>query len=438
MINPRPAGPRLIQVVREFSLAGGAESVAFELQRAWRAAGIPAAVLASNTAETAPDIIRLWPRTLGRIPTGGAWRHLGRLVAVPLFTVLASLRLRRCKGDAVVVSHGDTFAGDVVVVHAVNRANIDTKRQDGQRLWMLNPIHLWVALRDRIMIGGLRFRRYVAVSERVRGELMRYYGVPSARIAVIPNGVNLERFTPRVDDRAATRHEIGLPAEAPVLLFVGHEFERKGLGPVIEALARLDTDTRLVVAGAGEIERYTARAEALGVAGRVHFLGMRRDVERLYRMADVFVLPTSYETFSLVCMEAMACGTPVLACAVGGIEDYLRDGVNGWAIPRDGAVIAANPAPHPRRCGVAAKASRRGDRYRCALRLAGGGGALPRACAGGGARTRGGTGRADIPAGRSPGARIIGQTQRRDLRLQRRPACRRPTEAAAAAPRRCC
>jgi UDP-glucose:(heptosyl)LPS alpha-1,3-glucosyltransferase len=77
------------------------------------------------------------------------------------------------------------------------------------------------------------------------------------------------------------------------------------------------------------------------VAARVLFLGARRDVERLYRMADVFVLPTSYETFSLVCMEAMACGTPVVACAVGGIEDYLKDGVNGWAVPRDGAAIAA-------------------------------------------------------------------------------------------------
>jgi UDP-glucose:(heptosyl)LPS alpha-1,3-glucosyltransferase len=340
-MGERVVDPRIIQVVREFSLAGGAESVAFELHRAWREAGISAAVLASASAEVGPDILALSPRTLGRIPTGGPWRHLGRLAAVPLFTVLASLRLRRIPRDAVVVSHGDTFFGDVVVVHAVNRANLQIKRQDGQWLWVLNPIHLWVALRDRVMIGGLRFRRYVAVSNRVRDELMRYYGVPSERIAVIPNGVNLVRFTPQVTDRDAMRRELGLRENCPLLLFVGHEFERKGLGPVLEALAQLDAETMLVVAGAGEIERYTRRAGALGVADRVLFLGARRDVERLYRMADVFVLPTSYETFSLVCMEAMACGTPVVACAVGGIEDYLEDGVNGWAVPRDGAAIAA-------------------------------------------------------------------------------------------------
>ena len=340
-MGERVVGPRIVQVVREFSLAGGAESVAFELQRAWRAAGISAAVLASTSTEAGPDILALWPRTLGRIPTGGPWRHLGRLVAVPLFTILASLRLRHLRRDAVVVSHGDTFAGDVVVVHAVNHANLQIKRQDGQRLWMLNPIHLWVALRDHVMIGGLRFRRYVAVSNRVRDELMRYYGVPFERIAVIPNGVNLARFRPQGADRDVMRREIGLRENSPVLLFVGHEFERKGLGPVLEALAQLDADTMLVVAGAGEIERYARRAEALGVAARVLFLGARRDVERLYRMADVFVLPTSYETFSLVCMEAMACGMPVVACAVGGIEDYLEDGVNGWAVPRDGTAIAA-------------------------------------------------------------------------------------------------
>jgi UDP-glucose:(heptosyl)LPS alpha-1,3-glucosyltransferase len=173
-MGERVVDPQIIQVVREFSLAGGAESVAFELHRAWREAGISAAVLVSASAEVGPDILALSPRTLGRIPTGGPWRHLGRLVAVPLFTVLASLRLRRISRDAVVVSHGDTFSGDVVVVHAVNRANLQIKRQDGQWLWMLNPIHLWVAFRDRVMIGGLRFRRYVAVSNRVRDELMRY------------------------------------------------------------------------------------------------------------------------------------------------------------------------------------------------------------------------------------------------------------------------
>jgi UDP-glucose:(heptosyl)LPS alpha-1,3-glucosyltransferase len=335
----------VMQVIREFSLDGGAESVAFELRRAWQAIGQANSVLTSKSSQRAADIEALWPAILGRIPTTGLWRYLGRLVVVPVFTLFASLRLRRRPPGTVVLSHGDTLEGDVVVVHAVNQANLLHKRQDREMLWRINPMHAWVALRDRLMIGGLRFRLYVAPSHRVRDELMQLYRVPSERIVVIPNGVNLMRFRPDPADRAAMRQELGLPAEVPVLLFVGHEFDRKGLDPVLDAMAALGGNARLLVAGAGDVERYSRHARTLGVQDRVRFLGPRRDVERLYRAADVFVLPTRYETFSLVCMEAMACGTPVLACAVGGIEDYLMDGVNGWAIPRDGAAIAARLAP---------------------------------------------------------------------------------------------
>jgi glycosyltransferase involved in cell wall biosynthesis len=82
-------------------------------------------------------------------------------------------------------------------------------------------------------------------------------------------------------------------------------------------------------------------AEDLGVSGRVIFAGGRSDLPRIYPAADAFVLPTLYETFALVCLEAMASGLPVLATPVGGIEDYLLDGENGFHIECDSSVIAA-------------------------------------------------------------------------------------------------
>ena len=75
------------------------------------------------------------------------------------------------------------------------------------------------------------------------------------------------------------------------------------------------------------------------------FAGERRDLPRIYAAADAFILPTSYETFSLVCMEAMSCAVPVFATPAGGIEDYLVDGVNGYRIPQDASAIAAIIAP---------------------------------------------------------------------------------------------
>ena len=339
---------RVDQVVAEFSLDGGIEAVAFEMQHAFRTAGIDSRVLTSITRETTPDIDRVMP-LLGRIGSRGRLRHVGRGLTVPAFTLAATWRLwatRRQRAGRVVLSHGDTLMGDVCVVHAVNRANLEMKRDAGAWRWRLNPMHYWVSWRDRFMIGGLRFRRYVALSDRVIVDLQRFYGVPRDRIVLIPNGVNLDRFRPDPDDRDEIRREVGLPVDKSVLLFVGHEFDRKGLQHVIDGLARpgLENATLLVV-GAGASEPFEQQAKRLGVAARVVFLGARHDLPRLYRAADAFVFPTAYESFSLTCMEALACGLPVFATLVGGIEDYLEDGVNGHAIEPDGANIAATLAP---------------------------------------------------------------------------------------------
>ena len=332
----------IVQVIQEFSQDGGAETVAWELQRAWDRAGVPSTVLASTVgasgagpgAGTRMQRVAAW---LGRVPTRGPLRHLGRLLVVPCFTFAATIALRRHRGG-VILSHGDSFVGDVVVIHAVNAASLKSKREQGAWRWALNPMHLWVSLRDRHMIGGLRYRIYVALSERVRSELQSLYGVPADRIRIIPNGVPLERFKPDTAAGAAIRQELGIPPDAKVLLFCGHEFSRKGLIYAAGALGRLPDDTWLLVVGEDAPGPY--RAAAGHSAGRMLFLGARSDMPALYSAADAFVLPTAYESFSLVCMEAMACATPVFATMVGGIEGYLVDGVNGQAIPRDADGLA--------------------------------------------------------------------------------------------------
>lgn len=347
-----PADFRILQAVQEFSRAGGTETVAFELQRAWEADGTPSSVLAAVIGPDVPAAARArvrfaLPTLLRRIPTRGRWRHVGRSVLVPAYTMAASIMLRRDRRGAgttdepVVLSHGDSLVADVVVLHAVNAANLAQKRLDREWRWMFNPLHLWVGARDRLMLRGLRARRYVAVSNRVVGELERLHGIPRDRISVIPNGTDIARFSPD-GPMAGLREACGIGAGDTMLLFVGHEFERKGLKYAIAALCHPGcARAHLVAVGAGDIARYTAMAKAMGVGERVHFAGPRNDLPAIYREADAFVFPTAYETFSLVCMEAMACGLPIFATRVGGIEDYLEDGVNGHAIERDGAGIAA-------------------------------------------------------------------------------------------------
>lgn len=114
----------------------------------------------------------------------------------------------------------------------------------------------------------------------------------------------------------------------------------KGLEYVIEALARAP-QWDLVVAGSGDRPRYEQLADALGVADRVHWLGVVRDVQVVYALADAFLLPSSYETFSLVAFEAAASGLPVLATPVNGVRELIADGGSGLFIDRDPVAIAA-------------------------------------------------------------------------------------------------
>ncbi|MFE1602283.1 glycosyltransferase family 4 protein [Methylobacterium sp. ID0610] len=341
--EPPPAAepaPEIVQVIPEFSLHGGAETVSWELAHNFARAGVPNRVIANRVGGPVAPGVTVEPAAawLSRIPTRGLLRYLGRLLVVPAFTLAASARLRR-HAAAVVISHGDSLAGDVLVVHAVNAQNLEEKRRGGEWRWRLNPLHLFVALRDRRMIGGLRYARYVAVSRRVATELQAHYGVPAGRIEVIPNGIDLGRFSASAEAGRAIRAEFGIPAEAKVLLFVGHEFGRKGLAHLVGALPLLGPEYRILVVGSDNPGPYRDLAGAR--ARDVIFAGSRSDVPAFYAAADALVHPSSYETFSLVCMEAMAAGILVFATGVGGIEDYLVEGLNGHFVRPQATHVAA-------------------------------------------------------------------------------------------------
>lgn len=332
----------ILQVTLEVGLGGGSECVAYELHRAWLALGLDARVLTSLATEPEPRegiaYVAPWLTLWG---LRARWRHLAALVSVPLFTLLATWRAYRTRGAKIILSHGDSLIGDVCVMHAVNRAALAEKRRGGYYGWLLNPTHLWVTLRDRWMLRGGRYRRIVAVSERVRKQLVQYHQVPDDRIVTIPNGINLSRFDPAsVSSRAEVRNSFGIPVDVPLVLFVGSQFRLKGLEFAIRALAEMKTEAVLLVVGGDNATPFKRLAEQLGVSERVIFAGARSDLPRIYPAADAFVLPTLYETFALVCLEAMACGLPVLAAPVGGIEDYVIDGENGLHIQRDAQEIA--------------------------------------------------------------------------------------------------
>lgn len=193
--------------------------------------------------------------------------------------------------------------------------------------------------RKRIEAAIAKASVTIAVCEDLRERLLSL-GAPPDRCVTLRNGVDLVRFSP--GDRAAARN--GLGVRGFVLASVGSLIPRKGHELVIEAVADLP-DCELLIAGQGPLRRTLERLAAdLGIAERVHFLGeVRHDVlADVYRAADVLVLASSREGWANVLLEAMACGTPVIATDVNGTCEVVRDSVAGRLLQiRDPSALRA-------------------------------------------------------------------------------------------------
>lgn len=161
-----------------------------------------------------------------------------------------------------------------------------------------------------------RANNVIAVSQKIAEEL-EDIGVDPSRIEVIINGVDLAHFSPGVADRQT----LGLPKNVPLALFAGDiQTSRKNLDTILAALVAVP-DLHIAIAGRTQGSPYPAMAESLNVDDRVHFLDYRRDIASLMKAADFFVFPSRYEACTLVLIEAMASGLPVVtAVTAGGSE----------------------------------------------------------------------------------------------------------------------
>jgi UDP-glucose:(heptosyl)LPS alpha-1,3-glucosyltransferase len=237
---------------------------------------------------------------------------------------------------------------DIVTAHSCHRAWWQMKLRNGEAARaLLNPLHHVVLRVERANYQPGAFRHVIAVSNGVGREVTEHYGVPPEKITVIPNGVDARRFQPA--DAAArgarVRAQHGLHPDDVVLLWVGKEFRRKGLAPLIDALPGLPASAKVLAVGGDDQRPYRARAAAQGVADRVIFAGHSSQVEDYFQAGDVFVFPTLYEAFALVSLEAAAAGLPLVTTRVNGTEDFVVEGRNGHFVTRDSGSLAQALAP---------------------------------------------------------------------------------------------
>jgi glycogen synthase len=187
-----------------------------------------------------------------------------------------------------------------------------------------------------------RAERVIAVSAQMRADILSHFQVAPERVVVIHNGVDADAFRRTEAREVLARHQV----REPYVLFVGRISEQKGIFQLLEAARALPDEVSLVLcASSPDTPELAARLQA-AVAGRprvqwINAMLPVSEVVQLYSHAAVFACPSIYEPFGLINLEAMACGTPVVASRVGGIPEVVVDGETGWLVPPGDAAALA-------------------------------------------------------------------------------------------------
>jgi hypothetical protein len=168
---------------------------------------------------------------------------------------------------------------------------------------------------------------------------MSTYNVPGERVEIIHNGTDHSRFNPTVKRlyRKEVRNCLSIPEDATVVLFVSRNYRRKGLRFLVESLALAKPSkgsVKVLVVGRGNRRPYQRLARRHGVGDCLLFAGETQEIERYYGASDFLVLPTLYDPFSNVCLEAMACGLPVITTRSNGASEIIEEGTTGFVVEK--------------------------------------------------------------------------------------------------------
>jgi len=324
-------------VISKYGLVGGAEQFASELtDRLAAAAEHDFHVYAHRWQKTAA------PLTFHPIP----------IISFPKFLTTLSFAYfvqRRLKETnfSLVHSHERIFSADVFTLHGIpHQYWVHHVRRKHMSLY--DSATAWV---EKTLVNNGSCKKFIAVSSLTQGIFLQEYKIDPDQVAVIHPGVDLAAYEQKNRNivRTGTRRKLGLTNADFVILFASMNFEIKGLDDILLALAALKAQNftgKLVVAGKGNIKKYTKMAKEIGIISDVIFTGplKKEHLIEMYIASDLYAMLSKFDTFGMVVLEAMAAGLPVVISSNVGAKDLVQEGENGF--------IIANPADYG---GIASK-----------------------------------------------------------------------------------
>jgi UDP-glucose:(heptosyl)LPS alpha-1,3-glucosyltransferase len=327
--------PSIVFVRRGYSQTGGAEAYLKRLAGGVIEAGHDVQLVATNDWPDAE-----WPfGSITRLRAGSVIGFADELEQIrsslPCDVLFSLERVWSC----------DVYrAGD-----GVHRAWLDHRRKFElplkQFVRSLSPKHRDLLRLEQSLFSNGNTSRVIAASQMVKDEIVNLYQYPAGKIDIVRNGIPLQKFRFDPELREKSREDLKLKRDQIALLFAGSGWERKGLLFAIQAAALCSNrKMRLLIAGRGNARFYKTKRLRFWREEPMQFLGEVADMQPVYAAADIFILPTIYDPFSNACLEALACGLPVITTRSNGFSEIVENGVHGSIVDHAGDLLALRDA----------------------------------------------------------------------------------------------